>query len=62
MSTREGGFMADSILDLLSQQLGGDVVNQMSAQFGTDEGTMNNAIAAALPMLLNGLARNSANP
>ena len=54
--------MPSSILDILSQQLGGDVVNQMSAQFGTDAGTMNNAIAAALPMLLNGLARNSANP
>ena len=54
--------MANSVLDLLSQQLGSDVVNQMSARLGTDEGTMSNAIAAALPMLLNGLARNSANP
>ena len=44
--------MPNSILDMLSQQLGGNVVSQMSTQFGTDEGTMNNAIAAALPMLL----------
>lgn len=54
--------MPNSILDMLSQQLGGDVVKQMSAQLGADEGTVNNAIAAALPMLLGGLTRNSANP
>jgi hypothetical protein len=51
-----------SILDMLSQQLGGDVVKQMSARLGTDEGTVNNAIAAALPILLGGLARNSTTP
>ena len=33
----------------------------MSGQLGADEGTVNNAIAAALTMLLSGLARNSAN-
>jgi len=54
--------MSASILDLLNQQLDGDVVKQMSAQLGADEGTVNNAITAALPMLLGGLARNSANP
>lgn len=54
--------MSASILDMLSQQLGSDVVKQMSAQLGADEGTVNNAIAAALPMLIGGLARNSANP
>jgi hypothetical protein len=54
--------MSSSILDMLSQQLGGDVVRQMSAQLGTDEGSINNAISAALPMLLEGLARNSSNP
>jgi hypothetical protein len=54
--------MSGSILDMLSQQLGGDVVKQMSAQLGADEGTVNNAITAALPMLLSGLAKNSANP
>lgn len=54
--------MSASILDVLSQQLDGDVVKQMSAQLGADERTVNNAITAALPMLLGGLARNSANP
>jgi hypothetical protein len=54
--------MPASILDMLSQQLGRDVVKQMSAQLGADEGTIDNAFAAALPMLLGGLARNSASP
>jgi hypothetical protein len=51
-----------SILDMLNQQLGGDAVQQISRQLGVDEQTASNAISAALPMLLGGLARNSANP
>lgn len=51
-----------SILDILNQQLGGDAVQQISRQLGVDEQTAGNAISAALPMLLGGLARNSANP
>jgi hypothetical protein len=54
--------MAGSILDMLSQQLGGDVVKQLSAKLGADEGSVNTAITAALPMLLGGLAKNSATP
>lgn len=54
--------MSGSILDMLGQQLGGDVVKQMSAHLGADEGSVSNAITAALPMLLGGLARNSATP
>ncbi len=51
-----------SILDVLNQQLGGDAVQQISRQIGVDEQTASNAISAALPMLLGGLARNSATP
>lgn len=51
-----------SILDMLNQQLGGDAVQQISRQLGVDEKTASNAISAALPMLLGGLARNSTNP
>ena len=51
-----------SILDMLNQQLGGDAVQQISQQLGVDTQTANNAIAAALPMLVGGLARNSATP
>ncbi|MBM4254406.1 MAG: DUF937 domain-containing protein [Deltaproteobacteria bacterium] len=50
-----------SILDMLNQQLGADAVQQIRRQLGVDEGTASNAISAALPMLLGGLARNSAN-
>ena len=51
-----------SILDMLNQQLDGDAVQQISRQLGVDETTASNAISAALPMLLGGLARNTATP
>lgn len=51
-----------SILDMLNQQLGSDAVQQISRQLGVDEQTANNAISAALPVLLGGLARNSTSP
>jgi len=51
-----------SILEMLNQQLGDDAVQQISQQIGVDTQTASNAISAALPMLLGGLARNSANP
>lgn len=51
-----------SMLDLLQQRLGGDAVQQISRQLGTDHGTTQTAIAAALPMLFGALARNAQNP
>lgn len=52
-----------SLLDMLQQKLGGDAaVNQISAQLGTDPGTTQSAIAAALPMLVGALARNAQDP
>ncbi len=51
-----------SILEMLNQQLGGDAVQQISQQLGVDTQTASNAISAALPMLLGGLARNATNP
>lgn len=51
-----------SMLDLLQQRLGGDAVQQISRQLGTDHGTTQAAIAAALPMLVGALARNAQNP
>lgn len=44
---------------LLQDSLGGETVNQLSQAIGADEGTTGNAIQAALPMLLGGLANNS---
>jgi hypothetical protein len=54
--------MSSSILDMLNQQLGSNAVQQISQQLGVDEKTASNAISAALPMLLGGLARNSTSP
>lgn len=51
-----------TIYDTVMQQLGGSNMNQLSQQIGADEGTTQKAIAAALPMLLGGMARNSADP
>jgi len=51
-----------SMLDMLQQRLGGDAVNQISRQLGTDPSTAQTAIAAALPMLVGALARNAQDP
>jgi hypothetical protein len=51
-----------SMLDMLQQRLGGDAVNQISKQLGTDPATTQTAIAAALPMLVGALARNAQDP
>jgi hypothetical protein len=48
-----------SLLDLLSQQIGGNTVNQISGQTGLDPSTVSAVTAAALPMLVGALARNA---
>jgi hypothetical protein len=48
-----------NLTNLLGEALGGGTVNQISQAIGADESTTSNAIQAALPMLLGGLARNS---
>lgn len=50
------------MLDMLQQRLGGEAVQQISARLGTDHGTTQSAIAAALPMLVGALARNAQDP
>jgi hypothetical protein len=45
---------------LLNNTLNSDTIKQISRQLGADEGTTSDAIQAALPMLLGGLANNSA--
>ena len=52
-----------SMLDMLQQRLGNEAaVRQIGAQLGSDPGTTQTAIAAALPMLVGALARNSQDP
>jgi hypothetical protein len=51
-----------SLLQMLQQRLGGQAVNTISRQLGTDPGTTSNAVEAALPLLLSAVARNAGNP
>lgn len=46
---------------ILQDALGGNTVGQISQAIGADESSTSNAIQAALPMLLGGLANNSSN-
>lgn len=50
-----------SMLDSLMDQLGDDKLNALSNSVGADPAATRNALAAALPAILAGLARNSAN-
>src|SRR5262245_10277282 len=47
------------LMEILTQQLSGDSVKQISQQIGADEGTTNQAIGTALPVLISALAKNS---
>lgn len=47
------------ILDLLTAHLDGGSVREMSRKIGADEGATQKAVAAALPLLIGGLARNA---
>lgn len=48
-----------SLLEMLSQQLGSDAVQQISQQIGADPGSTSKAISGALPMLVTALDRNT---
>lgn len=48
-----------SLLELLTQQVGGNQLDQISSQLGAPRDQTQRAIAAALPALLGGLARNA---
>ena len=48
-----------NIQDLINERLSGDALSQLSQQIGADPGTTSNAVLAAIPMLLGGMARNT---
>lgn len=50
------------LMDLVGAALGGDTQRRIGAQLGADPQATGNAIQAALPMLLAGLARNASQP
>lgn len=52
----------DSILETLQSQLGADVMKQIGAQIGADPQATQQAVSAALPMLLGAIGRNAAEP
>lgn len=56
--------MADSpqLLGMLSQLMGGDTTRRLGALIGADEAKTGNALSAALPLLLAGLAKNAQSP
>ena len=51
-----------SLQDLLGQEQGTQAVDQISQNVGAEPSAVNSAIAAALPMLINGLANHAATP
>lgn len=51
-----------SVFDTVTAQLSGANLTQLSQQIGADEATTSQAVQAALPMLLGGLARNASSP
>ncbi|MGH7799017.1 MAG: DUF937 domain-containing protein [Thermodesulfobacteriota bacterium] len=52
----------NSMLNILTQQLGGSAFSQISQRTGADEDTTSKAITTAVPLLISALARNSSQP
>lgn len=48
-----------TVLQMLTSQLGGDTMAQLSRTLGADRGATQNAVTAALPLLLGALANNA---
>ena len=51
-----------ALLDMLQQHLGQSAVSEISNQLGVSPGVAQTAIAAALPMILGGMARHASSP
>ncbi len=51
-----------NLLEMLSQAMSGDTTKELSRRLGADETTTKNAMSAALPTLLQALARNASKP
>ncbi len=51
-----------SIFDTVTQQIAGGNLTELSQHIGADEATTQQAVQAAIPMLLGGLARNASDP
>jgi hypothetical protein len=51
-----------SLLDIVQQHLGPEQIQQISQHLGTDPATTSNAIQAALPMIVGGMAHTAQQP
>ncbi len=51
-----------SLLDIVQQHLGPEQIKQISQHLGTDPATTSNAIQAALPMIVGGMAHTAQQP
>ena len=51
-----------SLLDIVQQKLGPEQIQQISQHLGTDPAMTSNAIAAALPMIVGGMAHTAQQP
>lgn len=51
-----------SVADMITQHLQGPQLQQLAGQIGADEQTTQRAVQTAVPMLLGGMARNTAQP
>ncbi len=51
-----------SLLDVLTQQLGGDAIQQISRQVGANDEATSKAVSGAIPLLVAALAKNSSDP
>jgi hypothetical protein len=58
--TNYGGDMA--LMDMVQQHVGQSEVNQISQQLGISPGVAQTAIAAAIPMIVGGMARHASQP
>ena len=50
------------LTEMLTQQLAGGAIAQISNKLGIDQGTAGKAVAIALPLLIAALARNTSTP
>src|SRR5262245_61629491 len=51
-----------TLMELITQSIGGDTMKQMSRSLGASEQSTGTAVSAALPLLVSALARNSSQP
>ena len=52
----------NALTEMLTRQLAGGALSQISGKIGADQGTTGKAVAIAIPLLISALARNSSTP